>query len=55
MSIVSTISAKVYDIPLVLSYHTHLPVYAERYRPPFPSSLYRSSPRPSLILTLLPN
>ena len=31
IALVSSIVAKLYKVPLVLTYHTHLPVYAERY------------------------
>ncbi len=56
MAITSTIAAKVYDVPLVLSYHTHLPVYAERSSPtpPLPPSPPPSLP-PSLPLPLPPS
>jgi len=31
IALVSSIVAKLFNVPLVLTYHTHLPVYAERY------------------------
>jgi len=31
IALVSSIVAKLFKVPLVLTYHTHLPVYAERY------------------------
>lgn len=31
IAIISSIYAKIFNIPLVLTYHTHLPVYAEKY------------------------
>lgn len=31
IAIISTVYAKLFQIPLILTYHTHLPVYAEKY------------------------